>query len=166
MEFSFNLFNLFKKNKKLNNNFETNNQTFAQSDNNKKVDPIENEKAQRYRALEEEMYEKTRNYEVEANVKTSLRAVDCNLVDFELKANNIAGCIVNEKSVNKSSLADIFVNGSHVGIPDKSITNIFKLPKAAVYYYNNFYSKEKQLKNYEIAKATYEKYYKLMDELK
>lgn len=124
------------------------------------------ERVQKLRALEEEMFEKMRNHEVEENVKTSLKAVGCNLVDFEKKSNNIAGWIVSSKSMNKMAMRNAFVEGSKVGTQDLSLKNSFKLPSAANYYYENFYSEQKQFEIYNNAQEIQKQYNKMMEEVK
>ncbi len=159
MKFSFNLGWLFGKRNKSDNTTHEKNVPMQKATTNN------SDKIERYRALEEEMFEKMRNPEVEKNVKIALEAVDCNLIDFERKANNIAGCILSEKSFKKQSLRNTFIEGAKVGRQELSLSNSFKLPKAADYYFENFYSDEKQLELFNQTEEIKEKYNKLMNEV-
>ena len=115
------------------------------------------------RQLEDQQHEEMRIAELEANVRTSFEAIGYELSYMDNKVVNIAGHLSLNSKLSFAKTADLFETGIH--ICDCAIPNPFKFPKVIKYYYDNFYSDDKQLEYYNRTHAVIDKYAQLEKEL-
>ena len=123
----------------------------------------EKEKLKAYQDLEDQQMEEMRIPELEKAVNDSFLAVDCKLSYMENKVWNIAGHISVQKNINKNNIVSLFEKG--INICDCMPAHPIKLMKAAQYFYNNYYSPEKQLEYNKHIENIKEKYIALEKEL-
>jgi hypothetical protein len=122
-----------------------------------------NEKINAYRELEDNKMEEFRIKELEDNIRASFEAVDFTVSYMENKIQNIACGLAIHKKLSYSQTSNIFEKG--IQICGKAPVNPFKFVKVIKYYYDNFYSDEKQEEYYNHNETVKEKYANLEKEL-
>lgn len=128
-----------------------------------KTSEVVDEKVLAYRELEDNMHEELRIKELEDNILKSFEAFNYSLTYMENKVGNIAGHLTSAQKLSYLQTAEKFENG--ICICDCAMPNPFKFPKVIKYYYENFYSDEKQLEYYNYNQSVIAKYKQLEKEL-
>ena len=123
----------------------------------------ENERTKAYSNLQDKKMEELRIPELEKAVYDSFMAVDLKLTYMENKVWNVAGHLSMLKECSKNKVVSLFEKG--IQICDCSPVNPMKLVKAANYFYDNYYSPEKQAEYCEYIQNVNEKYEALQKEL-
>lgn len=127
------------------------------------VNNVNIEKVNALRELEDNKFEEMRIKELERAIQQSFDANNYQLSYMENKVQNIAGYLTLHNKLSYDEAFGLFERG--VQICDMAPIDAPKFVNVVKYFYENFYSDEKQLEYYKYAQSISEKYDKLEKEL-